>query len=157
RPRFLKRLLEELAGQDTQGLFTYSVIVADNDVLESANKVVSEFVATASLEIKYCVEPQQNISLTRNRALENARGDYIAFIDDDEIPISNWLLVLYMTCNEHEVDGVLGPVKPSFEQEPPKWVVRGGFYDRPTYPTGLVIGWKQGRTGNVIMRRGIFD
>jgi glycosyltransferase involved in cell wall biosynthesis len=149
--------LRELDTQETQGLFSYSAVVADNDSLQSAEKVVSEFVAGASLEVNYCVEPRRNISLTRNRALENAKGDYIAFIDDDEIPIKEWLLLLYRICNERGVDGVIGPVKPYFDEAPPKWVIRGGFYDRPTYPTGLVIDWKKGRTGNVLLRRRVFD
>ena len=29
----------------------------------------------------YCVEPRQNIALTRNKAIEHAKGDFIAFID----------------------------------------------------------------------------
>ena len=36
--------------------------------------------------VKYCVEPRQNIALARNKALQNAEGDLIAFIDDDEFP-----------------------------------------------------------------------
>ena len=50
-----------------------------------------------------------------------------------------------------------GPVKPRFDQDPPKWVVKGGFYDRPTYPTGFIIDWRKGRTGNVLLRKGIFN
>jgi succinoglycan biosynthesis protein ExoM len=54
------------------------------------------------------------------------------------------------------VDGVLGPVKPHFDEEPPAWVVKGGFYDRASYPTGFVIDWRKGRTGNVLLKRHLF-
>ena len=54
------------------------------------------------------------------------------------------------------MDGVLGPVKPYFDEEPPKWLVKGKFYERPTYPTGLVIDWRKGRTGNVLLKGKIF-
>jgi len=53
------------------------------------------------------------------------------------------------------VDGVLGPVKRHFDEEPPKWVVKGKFYERPTYPTGFVIDWRKGRTNNVLLKRRI--
>jgi len=53
------------------------------------------------------------------------------------------------------VDGVLGPVKRHFDEEPPKWVVKGKFYERPTYPTGFVIDWSKGRTNNVLLKRRI--
>src|SRR5437773_1248060 len=156
RPQFLRRLLLELARQNTGGLFTYSIVVADNDELETARMEVLDFAARATIPVVYCVEPRQNIALTRNKAIENADGDFIAFIDDDEFPTKDWLLTLFKACQEFKVDGVLGPVKPHFEQEPPKWVVQGKFYDRATYPTGYVIDWRKGRTGNVLLKREIF-
>jgi glycosyltransferase involved in cell wall biosynthesis len=148
--------LEELGGQDTSGLFTYSIVVADNDHLQSAKAVVWDFAAESSIPIRYCVEPRQNIALARNKAIENADGDFIAFIDDDEFPTKRWLLTLFKACNEYDVDGVLGPVKPHFDEEAPKWVVKGRFYERPTYPTGFVIDWRKGRTGNVLLKKRIF-
>ena len=156
RPRFLKRLLEELDGQDTSGLFTYSIVVADNDHLQSGEAVVRDFAAASSIPIKYCVEPRQNIALTRNKAIENANGDFVAFIDDDEFPTRRWLLTLFKACDEFGVDGVLGPVKRHFDEDPPKWVVKGKFYERPTYPTGFVIDWRKGRTNNVLLKTRIF-
>lgn len=157
RPQYLKRLLEELRRQDTRGLFSYSIVVADNDQSQSAKEVVSEFGASSAIKMVYCVEPHQNIPLTRNKALENAEGDYIAFIDDDEYPISNWLLTLYKSCLEYGVDGVLGPVKPCFEEQPPKWVIKGKFCERPAHKTGHIIDWQEGRTGNVLLNRKIFN
>jgi succinoglycan biosynthesis protein ExoM len=155
RPDLLKRLLRELTCLQTEGLFTYSIVVADNDALQSAKRVVLEFAAVFPLRIRYCVEPLQNIALARNRAIENATGQYIAFIDDDEFPTSSWLLALFRACQAFGVDGALGPVRPHFDEDPPEWVVRGKFYDRPTYPTGLVIDWRKGRTGNLLLRRAI--
>jgi succinoglycan biosynthesis protein ExoM len=156
RPQLLKRLLEELRGQHTGGLFTYSIVVVDNDYARSAEDVVREFGASSAIPVKYCVEPQQNIALARNKAIENAGGNMIAFIDDDELPIERWLLTLFEALNKFGVDGVLGPVKPKFDEEPPQWVVKGKFYDRPSYPTGFVIDWRKGRTGNVLLKRELF-
>jgi len=152
----LKRLLHALAEQETDGLFTFSIVVADNDGARSAEALVAEFAAEKTITITYCLQPQQNISLTRNKAIENATGDYIAFIDDDEFPIKRWLVTLFRALNEFKVDGVLGPVKRCFDQTPPKWVIRGNFYQRATYATGLVIDWRKGRTGNVLLKRDLF-
>jgi succinoglycan biosynthesis protein ExoM len=158
RLSFLRRLLTSLAAQETDGLFTYSVVVADNDGRESARSVVDEWTGAGStMAVSYCVEPRQNIALTRNKAIEHARGDFIAFIDDDEWPTPRWLLTLFTACRTYDVDGALGPVKPHYDEEPPHWVVAGKFYDRPTYPTGLVIDWRKGRTGNVLLKAGLFE
>lgn len=156
RPEFLKRLLDELDHQDTCGLFTYSIVIADNDRSESAKGIVSEFAAKSRIEIKYVVEPQQNIALARNKAISSATGDFVAFIDDDEFPIKSWLLTLLQACHEYQVDGVLGPVKRHFDERPPGWVLKGDFYERATYPTGMVIDWRKGRTGNVLLKKELF-
>ncbi len=156
RQQFLKRLLQGLANQVTDGLFTYSLVVADNDKSRSAEPLVSQFAVERRIPTRYCVEPRQNIALARNKALENAQGEFIAFIDDDEFPIRAWLLTLFKACRQYDVDGVLGPVKPHFDEDPPRWVVKGKFYDRPTYPTGFVIDGRKGRTGNVLLKRELF-
>src|SRR5258708_12437811 len=72
RPDFLKRLLAELGRQDTGGLFTYSIVVADNDSLESAKAVVADFVAAPTISLAYSLEPRQNIALPRNTTFKNA-------------------------------------------------------------------------------------
>jgi succinoglycan biosynthesis protein ExoM len=157
RPAFLQRLLEDVVKQEAAGRFTLSIVVADNDAQRSAEELVSKFAATSPVPVTYCVEPQQNISLARNRAIENATGDLIAFIDDDEFPAPRWLLTLFETCEQRGVAGVLGPVNCHFDEKPPNWVVKGKFYERHTYPTGFVIHWTQGRTGNVLFKREILE
>jgi len=156
RPELLKHLLDELGDQERSELFTFSIVVVDNDRSESARRVVEDFTKVWPIQVTYCVEPRQNIALARNKAVENATGDFIAFIDDDEFPTKRWLLTLFEVCCQYNVDGVLGPVKPHFDQQPPQWVVKGKFYERQTYPTGFVIDWRKGRTGNVLLRKRIF-
>ncbi len=156
RAQLLSRLLHELTGQDTDGQFTYSIVVVDNDQLRSAEAVVSEFVKNSPILARYCVESRQNIARARNKAVENAEGDFIAFIDDDEFPTRVWLLSLLKTLTEYQVDGVLGPVKPHFDAEPPRWVIEGGFHDRPMDPTGTRLDWSKCRTGNVLLKRQLF-
>lgn len=156
----LERLLREISGQETASTFTFSVVVIDNDSTRSADAVVQKCQRepVAGLpEIVYAVEPNKNIALARNKALSHATGDFIAFIDDDEFPASGWLLNLFRTCERYRVAGVLGPVKPHFEQEPPHWLIKGGFYQRPAHSTGFVMPWQECRTGNVLFRRNILD
>ena len=156
RPDLLRRLLDGLREQETGGLFTYSIVVVDNDVCQSAQPVVSDFVETNNVHITYCVEPKQGIALARNKAVENTAGNFVSFIDDDEFPTPSWLHTLFTTLTKNNVAGVLGPVKPYFDVNPPRWVVEGKFYERASYPTGLVIDWRKGRTGNVLLRKDVF-
>lgn len=157
RPALLMKLLNELARQRTEGLFTYSIVVADNDFRKSGQSVCIDFAASSALPVKYCMEPEQNIALARNKALEHAKGDFIAFIDDDEYPSNDWLLNLFKACNKFEMDGVLGPVRPYFEDRAPSWVMKGKFFNRPVHTDGYELDWPEARTGNVLFRKDILE
>jgi glycosyltransferase involved in cell wall biosynthesis len=153
----LKRLLQKLQDQKTDELFNYSVVVVDNDHTQSAKSTVFEVQKKSSIAIEYYVEPQQNISLARNKAVQNANADFVAFIDDDEFPVDNWLLNLFKTLNDFNASGVLGPVKPYFETAPPQWIIKGKLFERPSHKTGLALNWRDTRTGNVLFRKSIFN
>lgn len=155
RPVLLKRLLVAAAGLQTNGILTFSMVIADNDRDGSAEPVVREFAADAAFKVTYCAEPRQNIARARNKTVELAEGDYVAIIDDDEYPAPTWLLRLYEALQSHDADGVLGPVRPHFEEPPPRWAVRGGFFERPRHATGYRIHLKEARTGNVLFARRI--
>lgn len=156
RAELLTKLLGCLERQQTDARFSYSVVVADNDSLRSAEPVVGVF-AESKLVITYCAEPRQNIALVRNKALQHAEGDLVAFIDDDEFPEERWLVNLVRTLEETGADGVLGPVKPYFDVQPPQWVTKGRFFERPNYATGYNVKWPEARSGNVLFRKRILD
>jgi len=155
RPQLLKSTLENLRALATAGRFDYSIVVADNDRNESAKATVAEFARTTSLEVIYCVEPEQNISLARNKALEFTKGNFIAWIDDDEFPQPDWLLILFQALQEYQADGVLGPVKPVFENPPPTWIIKGRIFEKPRRTTGLKLNWHQTSTANGLVRQEI--
>jgi succinoglycan biosynthesis protein ExoM len=152
RPELLLRALEGVHAQAIGSQLALSVVVADNDRNESARAVVSKFGAQAGFRVTYCVEPEQNIAMARNRALQNADADLIAFIDDDEFPAENWLAQMLETLLKYKADGVLGPVRAHFEAPPPAWLVASGLSDRPEHATGFELQWRQTRTGNTLFR-----
>ena len=156
RPKMLARVLERVTQQITEDRFSFDVIVVDNDSNRSGNHVIKNFQENKGNKIVYDCEPKQNIALARNRAIRNACGNYIAFIDDDEFPSNKWLLSLYMDIKRYKSDGILGPVVPHFEQAPPKWVKKGRIFERPNHPTGHVMAWQNTRTGNVLIKRELF-
>lgn len=155
RPEMLRKLLDALRGLETANRFTFSVVIADNDAGESARHVVEELSTHYPVRIDYVTEPRRSISFARNAALARATGDAIAFIDDDEWPRPDWLMNHVTTLQRPGVAGVLGPVRPHFEEPPPAWVIRGRFCERPEHETGFVMPWHECRTGNVLFKREI--
>jgi len=153
RPSMLDGCLASLSAQQ-RGDFDYSIVVIDNDAGRSAQETVAKWACPSPLRIEYEVEPEQNISRARNRAVAASDGDYIAFIDDDESAEAEWLLHLYATCQRFGVDGVLGPVLPKFDGTPPAWLVESGLCMRRSFPTGTpLLSSTYMRTGNVLFSR----
>jgi len=160
RPELLRRLLEglaELSAGAHDKKFTFSSVVVDNDATGSARPVVERFLKERSLPIVYEIEAERSFAHVRNRAVRLAKCDFVAFIDDDEVPVREWLLELLNTWERFSADGVLGPVRPYFDAEPPGWITKGRLCHRPVHQTGTVLEWTQTRTGNVLIKRAIFD
>jgi len=154
----LERLLRKLDRLESIPQILYSIVVVDNDLSQSARTVVEEFSRASRLSTVYGFEPEQNISLARNRSVNLANGELIAFIDDDEFPSSNWLVALYRTLVEHEADAVLGPVKPHLTPAIPDWLVKSKVLERREYETGYQMrDHSQTRTGNVLIRKNVFE
>lgn len=151
RPEWLARLLASL----TELTFTgeapaIRVVVVDNDPDAIAEVACRVSASRLRWPIEYHQEPRRGISYARNTALA-AAGDveFVAFIDDDEYAAPQWLDELLRTQRTYQTDVVAGPVLPVFDEPPPAWIVRGGFFDRRQYETGEA---RDGAfTGNVLI------
>ena len=109
------------------------------------------------LDVTYAIEPERTIPAARNHALRLARGNYVGIIDDDEFPPPDWLLRMYEGIRTFGVDGALGPIFPYFSGEPPAWLVTSGLCELPVYRTGTLLHWSQTRTGNVLLKKDVFE
>ena len=157
RNQMLEHLLRKMSLQETGGLFDFSVVVVDNDAAGPARETVTRLQGELVLDITYGIEPEQTIPAARNHALRLAKGNYIGIIDDDEFPPTHWLITMYRAIQTFDVDGALGPVHPFFEKQPPAWLVKSRFCERPVHRTGILLDWDQTRTGNVLLKKDVFD
>ena len=159
RPESLAALLSALARQTHAPA---EVVVVDNDANGSARTVAEH--ASSPFPLRYAIEPQQNIALARNRTVTLAGGEWLALIDDDELPDEHWLRRMAETATAHRADGVLGPVIPVLPDGAPGWIRRGDFYARRRFATGTEVPRNELRTSNLLLRadlvrreRGPFD
>lgn len=157
RNGMLEHLLRKLWLQETSGCFDVSIVVVDNDATAGAREIVAKLQAETPVPLIYDVEPDKCIAAARNRSVALALGSYIAFIDDDEFPPQQWLLTMYRAIQLFDADGALGPVYPIFADIPPKWLLKSGLCERPVHRTGTWLHWEQTRTGNVLLKRSVFD
>lgn len=152
----LSKLLSKLQDQVTEDQFTYSVAIVDNDSSQSAKSTVTDWQTISAIQIDYYCEQEQNIALARNKAVENAKGNFIAFIDDDEFPENTWLLKLYKALSFYHADGILGPVKPYYPANTPTWLIKSKLCERCEHKTGTILHWGQTRTGNTLLNIRLF-
>jgi succinoglycan biosynthesis protein ExoM len=151
--RRAERLAAVLDDLTRQTRLPDEVVVVDNDAAASARLVVEQRLCqSAPFPIRYAVQPVKNISLTRNKTVELAGGDWLAFIDDDERAPPPWLAQLVEAAARDAADGVLGPVDPIVPLSAPAWIRRGRFYDFPRMATGAVIPPNRLRFGNVLVK-----
>lgn len=147
RPDGLRSLLESIDQQELPENVAVEVIVVDNDP-PSAESVVEQLAASSRFPLTYLSQPEPNISLTRNVAVEAAQGDAVWFVDDDEVAEPDCLALLIGALEEFGADGVFGPVRASFDAELPDWA--HAIYNRPVHPTGTPSNAH--RTGNTLVR-----
>lgn len=154
RPEMLQALLGSIT-RDLILTVTAEIVVVDNDRNETARGIVESY-SEAPLPIRYFVEPEQNISLARNRSVSEARGAWIAMIDDDELPEPEWLVNLHGCARALTADAVFGPVKPIYGPSCPQWLIDGGFFEKGHLSTGTRVTTGQARTSNVLLRSDLF-
>jgi succinoglycan biosynthesis protein ExoM len=144
RPDGLAALLTSL--ERATATSSFDVIVVDNDAAGSARLVAN----ASPLNPMYVVEPRPGIAAARNRALDEIDGyDAIVFVDDDEYVTPGWLDFLIHHAEASKADVVTGPVESVFPADAPRWVVNGGFIQRPTSATGTQL--TAGATNNTLL------
>lgn len=90
------------------------IIVVDNCPQQSARPLVEMLRTTFGPSLRYVTEKRPGVSHVRNAGIRAARGRFIGFIDDDELPGDNWLMGMLACQRRFEADVVLGPVHPHF-------------------------------------------
>ncbi len=116
-------VLEKLRSQvGTEGI-NWEVIVVDNNSSDNTAKIVQNYQLNWSeaYPLKYYFEPQQGASFARKRAIQEAQGSLIGFLDDDNWPASDWLAAAYSFAQAHPQAGAYGSqIHGDFEVKPPQ-------------------------------------
>lgn len=104
----LKDTLDSLIAQDDNTL-DYEVIVVDNNSKDATNTLVKSYIPKFNGCLRYIFEPKQGLSYARNRGIYVAKGEIVAFTDDDCIVGKEWLWRISTKFKENpELDCILG-------------------------------------------------
>ncbi len=108
RTDVLPKCLESLANQ-TADKELFEVLIINNNSTDNTKEISSEFCEKHS-NFRYVFEKKQGLSHARNRAIEEAKGKYLAYIDDDAIADKEWVKSILDCFNQTDADVVGGPV-----------------------------------------------
>lgn len=94
----------------------------DNNSRDQTRAVVERFCQMHPDRFRYLSEPQQGLSYARNAGIGEARGDILAFTDDDVIAEPTWLHNLTAPLSGGEWAGAGGRTLLPEPFSPPRWL-----------------------------------
>ena len=119
RARDLAEGLEGVKNQTYRRIETFVIIEKSQKLFEYA-KNFAERIKLEKAQIFFS-KTEEGMSGGRNVGIEKARGDIIAFIDDDAKPFPDWAQQMVKTYEDNSIIGVIGGVIPSWEDESMNW------------------------------------
>ena len=102
RHQYLKNAIESVLSQTYKD---FEMIVVDDNLPGSEERVRTEDVIREITDPRvHYIQNEKNLggAESRNRAIEMARGEYIAFLDDDDMYLPDRLRVQYEAMKEHD-------------------------------------------------------
>ncbi|MBW3540797.1 MAG: glycosyltransferase [Planctomycetes bacterium] len=116
RAASLRNALKSLIALETARAFQFEIVVVDNGSTDETAAVVASVARSSAVPISCVDEPRRGIATARNRGVEAACGDWIAFFDDDQLAERDWLLELWTTAAERRCRCVGGRVELSLPE-----------------------------------------
>jgi glycosyltransferase involved in cell wall biosynthesis len=124
RARELPRAIASALDQ-TYPASRYEILVVDNNSPDDTAAVIGGMAREHPGRLRRILETRQGVSYARQAAIDQARGEIIAFFDDDVRVSRDWLATIAAALASHpEVQCVGGKVLPQWSVPPPAWLTR---------------------------------
>lgn len=125
REALISRAIESILAQTCRD---FEFIIVDNGCTDRSGQIADEY-AVRDNRIQVIHRDRGNIGAGRNTGLDAARGEYIAFIDDDDYAELNYLEYLYDLAASNQADiAVCGSYRKINGVQQPKYVFDGVYF-----------------------------
>ncbi|QKQ73647.1 hormogonium polysaccharide biosynthesis glycosyltransferase HpsE [Nostoc sp. TCL240-02] len=119
----LPKVLDKLLTQIGVEKLNWEIIIVDNNSSDNTSEIIQNYqkIYDINCRLRYFLEPKQGAAFARLRAVREARGKLIAFLDDDNLPAPDWLAQAYTFGLEHPQAGAWsGQIHGDFEVKLPE-------------------------------------
>lgn len=157
REKYLPQIFESIRVQ-TLGTEYFEVVIVNNNSPGNTRELCDQFmISNPTIEFHYFEEFQQGLSFARNRSINESKGDYITFLDDDAFIEKHYFEVLTREFEHNQqVMAIGGKIILHYENNIPSWENKYlnsilGFFDMgneekflksPNYPRGSNMAFR---------------
>ncbi len=117
RADMLEDALDSLVRQQTSGRLSYEIVVVDNASSDATGEVVRRVAEASEVPVRYVYEETPGDAPARNRGIQEARGGWVAFFDDDQFAEADWVMKLHEAALQTGAPIVGGPVHLDLSEE----------------------------------------
>lgn len=119
RPDKLQKALQGIENQQSVQPDDFEVLIVDNNSTDDSEAVALSF--DSEMNLRFVIEEKPGLGHVRNTGFLLARGEYIAYLDDDAIPAPNWISGILKIIAIQSPDCICGPIHPYYDSEKPAW------------------------------------
>jgi len=117
------RLRDALHSLEAQSLSPdrFEVLVVDNASTDETAAVIQQYAARGRIDVRFVREPELGLDAARNRGVREARGEVLAFLDDDARARADWAAEVLKGFERHDAPILGGRVDLLWEADRPDW------------------------------------
>jgi len=104
----LRGALASLMILRTGSRFGFEILVIDDGSVDETSSVVQSLLNGSPVDIRYIRQDNAGVAAARNTGVRHARGNWIAFFDDDELADRDWLSRLFASAQSTGADCISG-------------------------------------------------
>jgi glycosyltransferase involved in cell wall biosynthesis len=118
----LGETLDSIGALEVPADSSLECVVIDNNSTDDTAGAVARAAAHAPFPMRCVLERSVGSSFARNRAIDEAKGDFIFFIDDDAVAEPRWAVEMLAAIEKDQLDAACGSVIPRWTVAPPRWL-----------------------------------
>lgn len=153
--KYLAESLESIAGQTYRNL---EILVVDDGSTDGSGAICDEF-AKRDPRFRVYHKPNGGAASARNLALREARGEYLAFVDSDDVLEADAYAFMVQELEAHRVDVVQGAFVDWYADESVQQVIldEPRQFTAQEYMERYTYDWTGGLLWDKLYRRKLFD